>query len=53
MNNNDDNENEWLGATCETAEVCLIAGYWEQVQIGRIDWHEAGDKFPELSTCPL
>lgn len=52
MNNLDDEENDWLGTICATGELCPREGYWEQIETGRVDWHQTDDHFPELKPAP-
>lgn len=52
MNNQLDDEADWLGTECITAEQCPIEGFWEQVETGRIDWHQTDETFPELKKIP-
>lgn len=45
-------EDEYLGEILETGEKCPRTGQWEQVETGKIDWDEIGDKFPPLIPFP-
>jgi len=50
--NPEDDEDEWLGTICETPELCPREVYWEQVETGRVNWHQTDDYFPPLQPVP-